>query len=37
MHIVIDIPEELYDRFGYEYSEENLISKYTSDYTRSIV
>ena len=31
MQIVIDISEELYNRFGYEYGEENLISKYTND------
>lgn len=31
MRLVIDIPEELYNRFGYEYSEDNLISKYTND------
>ena len=31
MQIVIDIPEEVYDRFGYEYREENLISKHTND------
>ena len=31
MQIVIDIPKELYERFGYEYSEENLISKSTND------
>ena len=31
MQLVIDIPEELYDRFGHEYREENLISKYTSE------
>ena len=31
MHIVIEIPEELYNRFGHEYREENLISKYTND------
>lgn len=31
MQIVIDIPEEVYERFGYEYSEENSISKCTND------
>lgn len=31
MNIVIDIPEEVYERFGHEYREENLISKYTND------
>lgn len=31
MQIVIDIPEELYNRFGHEYRDENLISKYTND------
>ena len=31
IELVIKIPEELYNRFGYEYSEESLISKYTND------
>lgn len=31
MQIVIDIPEEVYERFGYEYSEEHSISKCTND------
>ncbi len=31
MQIVIDIPEEVYERFGYEYSEENSINKCTND------
>ena len=31
IELVIKIPEEIYNRFGYEYSEENLISKYTND------
>ena len=28
MQIVIDMPEEIYERFGYEYREENLISEH---------
>lgn len=31
MRIVIDIPDVVYERFGYEYREENCISKYTND------
>ena len=31
MQVVIKIPEEVYERFGFEYREENLISKYTTD------
>ena len=31
MKLIIDIPEEIYERFGYEYREENCISKYTND------
>ena len=31
MQIVIDIPDVVYERFGYEYREENCISKYTND------
>lgn len=31
IELVIKIPEKLYNRFGHEYSEENLISKYTND------
>lgn len=31
MQIVIDIPDEKYERFGYEYREENLISKHMND------
>ena len=31
IELVIKIPEELYNRFSHEYSEENLISKYTND------
>ena len=31
MQIVIDVPEEVYERFGYDYSEENSISKCTND------
>ena len=31
IELVIKIPEELYNRFGHEYSDENLISKYTND------
>lgn len=31
MQVIIDIPDELYNRFRHEYSEENLISKYTND------
>lgn len=31
MQIVINIPEEIYERFGHEYREENLISKHTND------
>ena len=31
MKLIIDIPEEEYERFGYEYGEENLISKHTNE------
>lgn len=31
MQIVIDIPDKVYERFGYEYREENCISKYTNE------
>ena len=31
MQIVINIPEEIYERFGHEYREENLISKHIND------
>lgn len=31
IELVIKIPKEVYDRFGYEYREENLISKHTND------
>lgn len=27
MKVVIDIPDEIYERFGYEYSEQHLVSK----------
>ena len=31
MEIVIDIPDAICERFGYEYSEQNLISKDTNE------
>lgn len=31
MKIVIDIPDAICERFGYEYSEQNLISKDTNE------
>lgn len=31
MKVVIDIPEEIFNRFGHEYGEENLISKCTNE------
>lgn len=31
MKIIIDIPYEVYEKFGHEYSEENFISKPTND------
>lgn len=31
MQIVIDISEDVYERFGFEYIEKNFISKYTTD------
>ena len=31
MKIVIEIPDWIYEKFGYEYSEKNLISKSTND------
>ena len=31
IEVVIKIPEEIYERFGYEYREECAISKYATD------
>ena len=31
IELVIKVSEELYNRFGHEYRDENLISKYTND------
>lgn len=31
MKLLINIPEEIYERFGHEYREENLISKHIND------
>lgn len=31
VELVIKIPEEVYERFGYEYRDEAAISKYTND------
>ena len=31
VEVVVKVPEGLYNKFGHEYREENLISKYTND------